>query len=150
MARGLAPAMLAALGRIARRRRLVLLVAGDARAALGLHAGLHLPDREPGLSLLPFLLARRRGAPFARLSVAAHGRLPALRRARRIGPDLSFLSPVFATLSHPGAPALGPFRWALTARAHPGRVAALGGLQRANCGRIPRFSAGLAAIGGLS
>ena len=142
--------MLAGLARIARRRGLVLLLAGHPRDALALHAGLHLPDRPTDSSLLPFLLARRRGAGFARISVAAHGRLPAMRRMRRVGADLAFLSPVFPTLSHPGAAFLGPVRWALTARRHAGCVAALGGLRTTNSGRIPRFCAGLAAIGGLA
>ncbi|MBX6746499.1 MAG: thiamine phosphate synthase, partial [Acetobacteraceae bacterium] len=117
VARGLPPALLEGLARLARQRRLVLLVAGDGRAALrharGLRAGLHLPDRRGSTGLLPFLLARRaRGLP---LTVAAHGRA-GLARGRRLGADAVILSPVFPTASHPGAPALGLWRWAALAR----------------------------------
>src|SRR5215204_5981402 len=53
VARGLAPENLAGLAVLARQRRLLLLVAGDGRAALRFHAGLHLPDRRPAAGVLP-------------------------------------------------------------------------------------------------
>ncbi|MGG5821281.1 hypothetical protein ACLF3M_20820, partial [Falsiroseomonas sp. HW251] len=71
LARGAAPAVLADLARLCRRRGLVLLVAGDGRAALRLGAGLHVPDRAATRGLPAFLRARR---PGALLSAAAHGR----------------------------------------------------------------------------
>jgi thiamine-phosphate pyrophosphorylase len=153
IARGAAPAVLAGLARIARARRLALLVGGDGRAALRHRAGLHLPDRAGVPGLLPFLLARRRGAPWAVLTLAVHGRRAAAR-ARRLGADLGLVSPAFPTASHPGAPALGPHRWARLA-ARPGRGAvALGGVGAATAGRLPRAGSGaargVAAIAGLS
>jgi len=150
VARGAGPAVLLSLARLARWKRRPLLLGGDPRGALRLHAGLHLPDRDPGLALLPFLAARRAGVPFALLTLAVHGGLAAMGRARRLRPDLVLLSPVFPTPSHPGAPALGPIRWALTARRLVNPVAALGGIRAGNAGRIPRFCAGFAAIGALS
>jgi thiamine-phosphate pyrophosphorylase len=149
LARGLAPAVLAGLAAVARRRGLVLLVAGDGRAALRHHAGLHLPDRRPASGLAAYLLfrGRRRGRP-ALLMVAAHGRR-GIARARRLRADAVLLSPVFPTASHPGAATLGPLRWAALAR-HAGRPAvALGGLRAGNAGRLPAWAAGLAAIEGF-
>jgi thiamine-phosphate pyrophosphorylase len=145
VARGLGQALLARLARLARVRGLTLLVAGDGRAALRLRAGLHLPERGAA-GLLPFLAARRGGAPFARLSLAAHGRRAAAR-ARRLRPFLVFLSPAFPTASHPGAPALGPLRWGLAAARAGAPAAALGGIAAATAGRLPRRRlAGVAAI----
>ncbi|MFC7476209.1 thiamine phosphate synthase [Dankookia sp. GCM10030260] len=146
LARGLAPAVLAGLAAIVRRRRLLLLVAGDGRLALRHGAGLHVPDRRTSAALLPFLLARQR-RPLL-LTVAAHGRA-GLARARRLGADAVLLSPVFPTASHPGAATLGPLRWAALA-ARAGRpVVALGGVGVANAGRLPRRAAGFAAISGF-
>ncbi|GGG31734.1 hypothetical protein GCM10010964_19640 [Caldovatus sediminis] len=153
LARGLAPPVLARLARLARGRGLVLLVAGDGRAALRLRAGLHLPERRASTGLLPFLRARRAGAPWARLSLAAHGGAAGAARVRRLGADLAFLSPAFPTASHPGQPALGPLRWAALARRLPrgGRAAALGGVGPATVRRLPRARLlGLAAIGALT
>ncbi len=149
LARGLRPPVLARLRRVVRRRGLLLLLGGDPTAALRLRCGLHLPDRAAPPGLTAFLAARRRGTPWAWLSLAVHGR-PAVARARRLGADLGFVSPAFATASHPGAPALGPLRWgALAARLGQPAVA-LGGVAAATAGRLPRGRlAGLAAIGAL-
>lgn len=147
LARGLSPGVVAGLAALARRRRLRLLVAGDGRAALRIGAGLHLPDRRGTAGLLPFLLARRRRGLL--LTAAAHGRA-GLARARRLGADAVLLSPVFPTASHPGAPGLGPWRWAALARRAGRPVVALGGVAAGNAGRLPRWTAGLAAIGALS
>ena len=150
VARGVAPALQPSLARLARARGLTLLIGADPRASLRLRAGLHLPDRAPPPGLLPFLALRRAGAPFARLTLAAHGGLAAARRIRRLRPDLVFLSPAFPTESHPGAPALGPLRWSLHARTLMVPVAALGGIAGRRARRLPRSAAGLAAIGGLA
>ncbi|MCQ4162200.1 thiamine phosphate synthase [Roseomonas sp. GC11] len=161
VARGVARGL---VGAVARERRGgargsgPLLLGGDARGALRLRAGLHWPDREPGAGtpgtgapgpgVLAFLLARRRGAPWALLSCAAHG--PAgLRRARRLGADVLFLSPAFPTPSHPGAPALGPWRWGALARRAGRPVVALGGIVPETAGRLPAPCCGLAAITAL-
>ncbi|MCO6419429.1 thiamine phosphate synthase, partial [Siccirubricoccus sp. KC 17139] len=109
-------------------------------------AGLLLPDRRPARHLLPFLLARKPGRV---LLVAAHGRA-GLARARRLRADAVLLSPAFPTLSHPGAPALGPLRWAALA-VRAGRPAlALGGVTGRSARRLPRLAAGIAAIGGFA
>lgn len=151
LARGVAPGVLAGLQALARRRGLVLLVAGDGRAALGARGGLHLPERRGSRGLLPFLLARRAGQPGAVLSLAAHGGAPAAARVRRLQPDLVLLSPLFPTASHPGAPALGPLRWLAAARRLGGvAVVALGGVSAATAARVPGRAAGVAAIGGLA
>ena len=150
VARGLALGLLRPVARLARRRGLILLVAGDGRAALAVRAGLHVPDRRESLGLLPFLMARR-AAPGQRvLGMAAHGGQRGAARARRLRPDCLFLSPLFPTLSHPGAPALGPLRWAALARRLPAPCMALGGITPAWLGAVPRCAAGVAAIGGLA
>ncbi|WP_431282644.1 thiamine phosphate synthase [Humitalea sp. 24SJ18S-53] len=151
LARDQAPGVMVGLARLCRARGRVLLVAGDGRAALRLRAGLHVPDRRAAAGLLPFLLARRGGAPWARLTVAVHGRA-GLARGRRLRADAGLVSPAFPTLSHPGAAALGPHRWARLAgscrRGLPG-VIALGGVAPATAGRLPGWANGLAAIGAL-
>jgi thiamine-phosphate pyrophosphorylase len=150
VARGAAHSVLRALASLARRRGLGLLVAGEGRAALALRAGLHLPERRGAAGLLPFLAARRAGAPFAALSLAVHGGARGAARARRLRPDLVFLSPLFPTASHPGAPALGPLRWQAAARRAGAPAAALGGVAAARLRRVPGRAAGVAAIGGLA
>jgi thiamine-phosphate pyrophosphorylase len=150
VARGLVPELLRPVARLARQRGLVLLVAGDGRAALALGAGLHLPDRRESLGLLPFLLARRARPGHLTLAMAAHGGQRGAARARRLGVDCLFLSPLFPTQSHPGAPALGPLRWARLAQGLPAPCLALGGITPARLAAVPRSAAGVAAIGGLA
>lgn len=139
-------ALARALARLCRSRRIALLVARDATLALSLGAGLHLAEgmRPPA----PFRL-RRRGRRRPLLTIAAHG-AAALAAARRMGADLALLSPLFPTESHPGAPALGPVRFARLARAGGIRVAALGGVTagRVAAARAARAAA-VAAIGAL-
>ena len=150
VARGLAPEMLLPVARLARQRGLRLLVAGDGRAALALGAGLHLPDRRASPGLLPFLIARRAAPGRLTLTMAAHGGQRGAARARRLALDCLFLSPLFPTQSHPGAPALGALRWAGLARGLPAPCMALGGVTPARLGAVPRRAAGVAAIGGLA
>ncbi|MBD0272951.1 MAG: thiamine phosphate synthase, partial [Acetobacteraceae bacterium] len=91
------------------------------------------------------------GRPGPLLTAAAHGRA-GLARGRRLDADAVLLSPVFPTASHPGAPALGPWRWAALARRAGRRpVVALGGLDALTARRLPRaLAAGLASIGALA
>lgn len=130
-----APDRAALAGRVAaaaRRHGHVLVVAGDAKLARRVGAaGTHLPAH----------------AKAARaLTAAAHGRRDIVR-ARRTGAALVFLSPVFATASHPGGRILGPLRFGLAARAARLPVAALGGM---NAGRFKRMRAlGAAAWGAI-
>jgi thiamine-phosphate pyrophosphorylase len=128
------------IARICRARRLVLVVAGDVRLAAALRAGVHLRGgRWPGLP-------KTNGF----VTSSAHG-AEDLRRASRAGAHLAFLSPVFATASHPGAPSLGPARWSRLARGAPVAVAALGGIDGTSVRRLPRGRCrAIGAIGALA
>jgi thiamine-phosphate pyrophosphorylase len=74
-----------------------------------------------------------------------------LRRARRNGATIAFLSPAFATASHPGDPALGACRWASLAARAGLSVAALGGIGGSSVRRLPWGRCrGVGAIGALA
>jgi len=102
-------AMFARIAQIARRRGLVLLRAGKERLARR-EDGVHNGRATRGLS-----------------SRAAHGRREAIA-ASRAGAAVIFVSPMFATRSHPGAPTLGPVRAAAIGRGLDVAVIALGGM----------------------
>lgn len=73
-----------------------------------------------------------------------------ISQANRRGADLIFLSPVFPTRSHPGAPTLGPKRFATLARLARCPVIALGGMNAARFRRLKPLGAyGWAAIDAL-
>jgi thiamine-phosphate pyrophosphorylase len=93
----------------------VVAVAGRLRA----RCGLHLPSAQ--LSRPPFGWRR---APF--VTAAVHD-VPQAVRARRLGVAIGFVSPAFATASHPGAPALGRRRALRLARLLPA-AGLLGGI----------------------
>lgn len=96
---------------VARRRGLVLLLAGPAAQARAWGAdGSHGRGRGVGLRTAPAHDARE------------------LRAAERARAALVFLSPVFPTSSHPGAPVLGPACFARLARRSRLPVVALGGM----------------------
>jgi thiamine-phosphate pyrophosphorylase len=129
-----------ALARLCRARRLALVVAGDARLAARLHAGLHLRRGRRTEPLRP------RGL----LTSSAHNARE-LVRARRAGAALVFLGPVFPTASHPGARTLGPCRWAAITRAVGVLAIAVGGIDGATARALPtNRCAGAAAIGALA
>ena len=110
--------------RIARRKRLLLLLAGpDATAHAWGADGSH--GRGPGRGL--------RSAP-------AHD-LREIRAAERAGAAFLFLSPVHATRSHPGARALGPAGFARLARQTRLPVIALGGMDAVEARAIERLGA---------
>lgn len=119
--------------RIARARRVTVLLAGSPRLARawradGVHGG--LADRSRGL----------RNAP-------VHNRRE-LIAARRAGVDAVFISPVFATRSHPDAPVLGRRGFAMLARQARAMglgAYALGGMD-ARRARTLTFSDGWAGI----
>lgn len=114
--------------RLARARGLVLLLAGPAAEARAWGAdGSH--GRGPGAGF--------RTAP-------AHHHAE-IRAAERAGAGLVFLSPVFATRSHPGARPLGPRGFARLARATRLPVVALGGMNATRARRLRR-AYGWAAI----
>ncbi|MEC3951043.1 thiamine phosphate synthase [Sphingobium sp. HWE2-09] len=131
-------ALFEALRAVARRRRLVLLLAGSAREAAAWRAdGVH--GRDARAAVRPLL--RSRAVHDAREAVAA----------RRAGADLCFVSPLFPTRSHPGADALGRVRFAALARQVDMPVMALGGVRRGHRPMLRAIGAdGLAAIDGLS
>lgn len=119
-----------------------LLIAGDGALAARVGArGLHLPEVRAHEAM-----AWRARHPRWIITTAAHS-LRALMGLREI--DAVFLSPVFATASHPGARALGPARAALIAQAAPVPVYALGGITARNAGLLAPSFSGIAAIGGL-
>ncbi|MGZ8336218.1 MAG: thiamine phosphate synthase [Allosphingosinicella sp.] len=119
---------------VARARRLVLLLAdGDSRARAWGADGSHGRARGRGL----------RSAPVHDLAE--------IRAAERSGADILFLSPVFPTRSHPGAPALGPRRFARLARRTRLPVIALGGVDARKGKALSRLGAwGWAGISALS
>jgi thiamine-phosphate pyrophosphorylase len=139
--RGMDPALAANVARICRQRRFALVVASDPALAFRLQAGRHMSRGA----------AVRRGG-IGLVTASAHG--PAeLVRATRLRADAVFLSPVFATASHPGAVGLGVVRWAGMARRQTSPVLALGGINAATARRLPRHCAGagfVGAAGGLA
>lgn len=132
------------LARICRNRRLALVVAGDARLAATLGAGVHLRA-----GLVPTgtgRIARQRGVF---VTSSAHD-LRQLHRAARARADLAFLSPAFPTASHPEAVCLGAAGWIRVARQAKLPVAALGGIGSGSVRALPRRGCrGAGAIGAL-
>lgn len=127
---GLAPAerraLFARVLKVAKRRRLVLVRAGSEpmRGEAGVHGAY-------GRGL--------RTAP-------AHDRREAVA-ALRAGAQVLFVSPVFATRSHPGAPALGRLRFGLLVRGLDVPVIALGGMDVRKAASLRRLGIhGWAAI----
>ena len=125
-----------AVQRIARARRLVLVVAGPERLAKtwrasGSHGrSAHHPQ---GLRTTPVHNHRERVA------------------AERAGADLLFVSPVFATRSHAGAKALGRVRFGLLIREANVPVIALGGMTKARARSLRDLGIyGWAAISALA
>lgn len=107
---------------IAMRKNLLLLVSSTPRH---LHAGLVQGWHGIG----PLRCRGLRTAP-------AHN-IREVRAAERAGAALVFMSPVFPTRSHPGAPALGPLRFGLLARQARVPVIALGGVDPRRARRLP-------------
>lgn len=119
-------ALFAAVRRIARARRHVLLIAGPLLpGADGVHG--RRARRGRGLATRP-----------------AHDRKE-LVAAQRAKVDAIFVSPVFATASHPGAPALGRMRFQRVIHGARIPVIALGGMTAARA-RTLKGIAGWAAI----
>jgi thiamine-phosphate pyrophosphorylase len=115
---------------VARRGRHMLLLSGSWALAQSWGAdGSH--GRGPGEGL--------RSAP-------AHDHRE-IREAERAGADLIFLSPVYPTRSHPGAPALGPARFGSLCRRTRLPVVALGGVDESRArGLIARGAYGWGGI----
>lgn len=134
-----------AVARIAHDNGLMLLVGRDVDLALDVGAqGVHLPEA---------FAADARGLkdkhPHLVITAAAHS-LSALQNAGRTGADAAFLSPVFPTQSHPGAPALGPVKAGLMVRQATLPVFGLGGIDAHTAPRLSGTGlAGFGAIGGV-
>jgi thiamine-phosphate pyrophosphorylase len=129
--------LFARVRRVARRRRLMLFLAGSERTAIRWGCdGFHGRTGRKATHLL-------RSAP-------AHN-LPEIRAAERAGAHILFLSPLFPTRSHPGSPTLGRARFARLARQTHLPVIALGGMTEAKARHLGALGAcGWAAIDGLS
>jgi len=119
-----------------------LLIADDPALARQVGAaGLHLPEAR-----MKQAYHWRRCRPDWIITSSAHS-LSALMRAHAL--DAVFLSPVFATASHPDARALNPARAAFIAAAAPVPVYALGGITARNAPLLAPAFSGIAAIGSL-
>jgi thiamine-phosphate pyrophosphorylase len=119
---------------------IALSVAEDAVLAAEVK-GLHLPETR----LREAADWRARHGEW-RITAAVHS-LAAILKARHC--DALFLSPVFATTSHPGAAALGGARANLIAAASRTPVYALGGITVNKAAMLGPCFAGIAAIGAL-
>jgi thiamine-phosphate pyrophosphorylase len=121
--------------RVTRRRGLVLLLAGSLREAAAWRAdGAHGHSLHVGGS-----------RPLVRTAPAHDAGELGRARAHAV-----FVSPVFATHSHPGAPSLGPVRFGMLARRAAAPVIALGGMDARRFANIARLGAyGWAGIDAL-
>jgi thiamine-phosphate pyrophosphorylase len=133
-----------AVARQCRRLAIPLVIAGDARLAAAVGAGVHLraARRTADRGSMRWL------RPTALVTSSAHSAVD-MRRARILGVDAVFLSPVLPTRSHPGASALGVVRWAALARLARDAGMALGGVEGRMTRRLPRWCRGAGAIGAL-
>jgi thiamine-phosphate pyrophosphorylase len=134
----------AALGRqlakLCRARRLVFVAAGDPRLAAAMHAGLHL--RAGRRSLL---------RPHDGLVTSSAHNMTEIRRAAAAGAKIIFISPAFATASHPGARGLSAIQWNNLARRAPhGTAYALGGVDGQKMTSLASFCCGAGAITALT
>ncbi len=121
--------------RICRARRLMLILADTPAKARAWGAdGAHHRSALKSLNLR---------------TVAVHDRRE-LQVARQTGADLVFVSPVFATRSHPGAETLGAVRLGLLSGVWRDRTIALGGMNPKNFRRLRSLGLrGWAAIDAL-
>jgi len=130
--------------RTARTIGLAVVVAGNPELAARLGAdGFHLPETCMGESA--YWRAR---FPSLLITTSAHS-LSALLLAQPMPVDAVFLSPVFATRSHPGRTALTPMRANLLAKQMRRPLYALGGIEAHNATLLHGF-AGIAAISALA
>lgn len=130
------------LVRIARRRRLRLLIGADAALAakVGAH-GVHLPER-----LAHRAGPLRRAQPRWIVTAAAHS----LRAARATGAHAAVVSAIFPSRSPSAGPPIGAIRLAHIARGAGRPVYALGGVNSGTARRLLGVRlAGLAAVEAL-
>lgn len=128
--------------RLARARRLVVLIGNDPDLAIAVGAdGVHWAEAH-------LARARRWRSCFRVMTAATHSRA-ALARAQAVGINAALLSTVFASKSESAGKAMGPIRFRQLVRQAGLPVYALGGLASTNMGRISQFGA-IAAIDGLA
>jgi len=127
---------------ICRRRGISFIIGEDAALAKAVSAdGLHLPARR---------LARPPCGWSGLVAVACHDARE-LQLAASIGADVAFLSPVFATASHPDTEHIGPDKFRALASDASLPVIALGGVNERNARLLAgKNVAGLAAIGAFA
>ncbi|MBT4769999.1 MAG: thiamine phosphate synthase [Rhodospirillaceae bacterium] len=147
------------LAALCRRKGLIFIVAAADAAGvrLGLACradGFHLPrgswgGHAPSLCRLFGKIPRKDNRRLL-ITAAAHSNR-ALGRAASLGADAVFLSPVFATQSHPGRQPLGSVRFSAMVRRSRLPVYALGGITSSSLRRLSGIKiAGIGAIGGLA
>jgi len=121
------------LARVARARKLVLLLAGSPALAKCWGAdGVHLRQSMAARAQQ----ARRLGLI---VTMPVHD-VRETRRARRAKVDGAFLSPLHATRSHPGSQPLGRRAWLRLARLTGAQPIALGGMTAARARQLKRAS----------
>ncbi len=132
--------------KLARKQGFAVLVAADPLMAANLGAdGIHLPEVRAKEST--YWRAR---FPAMMLTTSAHSER-AIMLAGMLPVDAIFLSPVFATKSHPGGRALTALRANIIARASGKSVYALGGIDARNARLLARDAFnGIAAINALA
>lgn len=128
---------------VAKRKGVRILIAADLGLAIRLRAdGVHFP--EASSARLSWV---RQINPKLILTVSAHGP-KGLVQAHRLKAHGAFLSPLFATASHPMAAPLGPVRWGLVSRSAGIPVLALGGVTAGRASHAVALGAtGIAVIG---
>lgn len=119
--------------RTARARRLWVTLAGAPQLARRWGAdGVHLRQHAAGQS------GQAHGLGLL-VTMPVHDPCEA-RRARRVGAHVVFISPLYPTRSHPGAPSLGRAAWLRLARLAGGQAVALGGMTAARARALNRAS----------
>ena len=129
--------------RACRRAKVRCLIAGDVHLARKCKSdGLHFPEYR--LGRLPV----RRFMPVHWITTGAAHNLKSVRLIERLGLDAALLSPVYASLSHPGAKTLGTRKFTAICRRTNLPVIALGGISAGHFRRLRH--AGAQGVAGIS
>jgi len=129
--------------RACRRAGVYCLIAGDIGLARKSKSdGVHFPEHQ--LGRLPV----RRFMPTQWITTGAAHNHKSIRRIEVLGLDAALLSPVFSSKSHPGAKALGIWKFTVISRRAEVPVIALGGVRVDHLRRLRLAGAsGVAGIG---